>query len=165
MKLRRLFKHLWMSRCHLRSAFSIEGLAEIEEKITQSETQHAGEIRFAVEASLEISSLLWDQTPHERAVEVFSNLRIWDTADNCGLLIYVLLADRAVEIVADRGIHAKVGAQEWKRICRDIELEFGRENYQAGLLAGIEQMTLHLKHHFPAPAHHSNELPNQAVQL
>ena len=165
MKLKRLFKHLWTFRYHLRAAFPISALTEIEAKITESEAQHSGEIRFAVEASLDGSALLRDQTPRERAVEVFSNLRVWDTEENCGLLIYLLLADRAVEIVADRGIHAKVGEQEWNRICQDMQSEFSRENYQAGLFLGIEQMTSHLKKHFPAQPNDRDELPNKPVQL
>ena len=165
MKLKRLFKHLWTFRYHLRAAFPISALAEIEAKITESEAQHSGEIRFAVETSLDGSALLRDQSPRERAVEVFSNLRVWDTEENCGLLIYVLLADRAVEIVADRGIHAKVGEQEWNRICREMETEFSQGNHQEGLLAGIDQMTLHLKTHFPAQVNDRDELPNQPVQL
>ena len=165
MKLKRLFKHLWTFRYHLHAAFPSSVLAEIETQITKSETQHSGEIRFAVETSLDGNALLRDQTPRERAVEVFSNLRVWDTEENCGLLIYVLLADRAVEIVADRGIHAKVGEQEWNRICREMETEFSQGNHQEGLLAGIDQMTLHLKTHFPAQVNDRDELPNQPVQL
>jgi uncharacterized membrane protein YgcG len=165
MKLKRLFKHLWTIRYHLNAAFPSSALAEIEAKITESETQHSGEIRFAVETSLDGSALLRDQSPRERAVELFSNLRVWDTEENCGLLIYVLLADRAVEIVADRGIHVKVGELEWNRICREMESEFSRGNYQEGLLAGIEQMTLHLKTHFPVQMNDRDELPNQPVQL
>lgn len=165
MKLSRLFKHLWFTKRHLHSAFSKDALTDIEVKISESETLHSGEIRFAVESSLDGWSLIRGQTPRERAVEVFSSLRVWDTEKNCGLLIYVLLADRAVEIVADRGIHAKVGAEEWQRICRDIEAQFGRQHYREGVISGIEQMTQHLKTHFPAEENDMNELSNQPVQL
>ena len=165
MRLKRLFKHLCTTQFQLRSFFPADSLKQIENSINESEVQHSGEILFAIESSLDGRALLRGQTPRERAVEVFSNLRIWDTEDNSGLLIYVLLADRAVEIVADRGIHAKVGEKEWNQICRDIEAQFRLGNHQLGLISGIMKMTDHLKKHFPAKELNVNELPNQIVQL
>jgi len=94
---------------------------------------------------------------------VFSQLRVWDTEHNNGVLIYLLLADRDVEIVADRGFHAKVGSQEWEQICRTMETAFKQANYEAGVLSGIQAVTEHLVAHFPAYADSRNELPDKPV--
>lgn len=96
---------------------------------------------------------------------MFSQLRIWDTEHNNGVLIYLLLADRDVEIVADRGIHAKVGLEEWERICRTMETAFKQENYQGGVISGIQVVTRHLMKHFPASGAGQNELPDKPVVL
>ena len=109
--------------------------------------------------------MLRGQTPRARAVELFSNLRIWDTEPNCGLLIYVLMADHAVEIVADRGIHAKVGTAEWTRICQQMEVAFRRDDFRGGVIAGIEAVTQHLQEHFPVAAGDRNELSDRPVVL
>ena len=137
----------------------------VEGAIKAGESGHVGQIRFAVEGALHTLPLLNGQSPRERAMEVFSQLRIWDTEHNNGALIYLLLADRAVEIVADRGVHAKVPAQEWDRICRDMEASFGRGSYQHGVVAGIQAVTRHLAEHFPIRAGAINELPDQPVIL
>ena len=106
--------------------FLISSLAAIEQAIKQSEISHEGEVRFAVEAALNTLPLLRDQSARDRAVEVFSQLRVWDTEHNNGVLIYLLLADRDVEIIADRGINVKVGSEEWEKICREMEMLFVR---------------------------------------
>jgi uncharacterized membrane protein len=140
-------------------------LREIELAIQSGEKKHAGEVRFAVESSLEPIDVLRGQTPRVRAVELFSNLRIWDTEHNCGLLIYVLMADHAVEIVADRGIHAKVGTAEWTRICHQMETAFRRDDFRGGVIAGIEAVTQHLQAHFPVAVGDLNELSDRPVVL
>ena len=94
-------------------------LAAIEQAIKAGEATHSGQVRFVVEGALDGAPLFRDQPARERALDIFSHLRIWDTAHNNGVLIYLLLADRDVEIVADRGIDAKVGAAGWEKICRD----------------------------------------------
>ena len=109
--------------------------------------------------------LFKDQSPRERAIELFAHLRVWDTEQNNGLLIYLLLADRAVEIVADRGIHAKVGTDEWSKICRQMETAFKQSNYEAGVLSGVQTVTEHLVEHFPASGNRKNELPDKPVVL
>jgi uncharacterized membrane protein len=133
--------------------------------IQTGEKKHAGEVRFAVESSLEPIDVLRGQTPRARAVELFSNLRIWDAEHNCGLLIYVLMADHAVEIVADRGIHAKVGEVEWSRICHQMEAAFRRNDFRGGAAVGIEGVTLHLQEHFPVATGDRNELSDRPVVL
>src|ERR1039457_16338 len=116
MDLIRVMRHLSIGRAAVRRVFPLRTLDAIEQAIRTTEARHAGQIRFAVEAALELAPLLAGQTAQQRSVEVFSKLRVWDTEHNNGVLIYLLLADRDVEIVADRGNHAKVGAQEWEKI-------------------------------------------------
>jgi uncharacterized membrane protein len=124
---------------------------------------HAGEIRFVVEGALDGSPLFKNQSAQERAIDIFSQLRIWDTEYNNGLLIYLLLADRAVEIVADRGIHTKVGSEEWQKICRKMESDFAQGNFKQGVCLGINSITEHLSAHFPIAGDDKNELPNKPV--
>lgn len=165
MRMKRLLKHAFTTHMQLTRAFPKGTLREIESAIRTSETKHSGEVRFAVEAALEPLEVFRGVTPRARAVELFSNLRIWDTEHNCGLLIYVLLADRAVEIVADRGIHAKVGEHEWVRICHQIELAFSQNDFRGGVIAGIGEVTQHLLAHFPMQAHDRNELSDRPVVI
>jgi len=130
-----------------------------------SETVHAGEIRFVVEGALDGTPLFKGQSARERAIDVFSQLRIWDTEHNNGVLIYLLLADRDVEIVADRGVHSMVGSEEWEKICRKMETAFKQANYEGGVVGGIHAVTQHLIKHFPASDSGQNELPDKPVVL
>ena len=118
-----------------------------------------------VEGALDVEPLFRGQPARERAIDVFSQLRIWDTEHNNGVLIYLLLADRDVEIVADRGIDAKVGPQEWERICRKMEAAFRQADYEGGVVSGIQEVTRHLAEHFPAIGDDRNELPDKPVVL
>src|SRR6202795_3657889 len=130
MGIRRIGKHLLEHRWRVRRIFSPRVLAAIEQAIKSSETTHSGQIRFVVEGALDGAPLFRDQPARERALDIFSRLRIWDTAHNNGVLIYLLLADRQVEIVADRGIDAKVGREGWKKICAEMETEFRSGNFE-----------------------------------
>lgn len=165
MNAKRLLKHAFTTKYQIKTAFSATTLRDIEAAIKASEAQHSGEVRFAVEAALDPIEVIRGELPRTRAIELFSNLRIWDTEHNCGLLIYVLLADSAVEIVADRGIHAKVGEAEWIRICHQMEEAFRQNDFRGGVLAGVEGVTQHLLKHFPAKAGDRNELPDRPVVL
>ena len=137
----------------------------IEKAIKASERTHRGEIRFVVEGALDTAPLLGGYTARERAIDVFSQLRIWDTERNNGVLIYLLLADRGVEIVADRGIAAKVGPREWERICREMEAAFRQADFQGGVIGGIREVTRHLAEHFPPIGDDRNELPDKPAEL
>ena len=128
MGIKRIGKHLLEHRWRVRRIFTPEVLAVIEQAIKAGEATHSGQVRFVVEGALDGAPLFRDQSARERALDIFSQLRIWDTAHNNGVLIYLLLADRNVEIVADRGIDAKVGAAGWEKICADDGNRFqGRE--------------------------------------
>jgi uncharacterized membrane protein len=165
MNIKRIAKHLMMTQWQVKKNFSAATLAAIERAIASSELLHAGEIRFVVEAGLDGSPLFKNQSAQDRAIDLFSQLRIWDTEYNNGLLIYLLLADQAVEIVADRGIHAKVGAEEWQKICRKMESDFAQGNFKHGICAGIDSITQHLAKHFPIAAEDKNELSNTPVLM
>ena len=165
MNIKRIVKHLLVTDRHVKRAFPASALQQIESVIKASEASHAGEIRFVVEGALDGSPLFNGQLARERAIELFSQLRVWDTQDNTGVLIYLLLADRAVEIVADRGIHAKVDALAWSTVCRQMEAAFRQSNFEAGVVAGVQAVTQHLAKHFPAGGHDRNELPDKPVVL
>lgn len=168
MKLKRIIQHSLATRGQVKRAFPAATLQRIEQAIQSSELTHSGEIRFVVEAALEGLPLFNDQSARERAIDVFSTLRVWDTEHNNGLLIYVLLADRAVEIVADRGIAACVGAPEWDTICHQMEAAFKQSDFEGGVIQGVQAVTRHLAAHFSthgASDDHGNELPNLPVLL
>ena len=153
------------TRWRIDRAFPRDTLMAIEKVIKASESTHCGEIRFVVEGALDVAPLFRGQTARERAIDVFSQLRIWDTEGNNGVLIYLLLSDRDVEIVADRGIDAKVGPQEWERICRKMEAAFREADFQGGVVGGVQEVTRHLAEHFPPIGDDRNELPDKPVVL
>ena len=164
MKVQRILKHLLATDGQVGRAFPPSTLLAIEQAIKDSEATHEGEIRFVVEGGLDGRPLFNGQSARERAVELFAQLRVWDTERNTGLLIYLLLADRAVEIVADRGIHACVGSHDWSQICRQMEEAFKQSKFEAGVVGGVQAVTQHLVCHFPADGR-GNELPDKPVLL
>jgi uncharacterized membrane protein len=163
--LQRLFRHLLSPPWRVRQVFPSRAMRAIEAAIQESELRHEGEIRFAVEAALDPAALLRNESAQQRAIDAFSHLRIWDTERNNGVLIYLLLADHDVEIVADRGIHAHAGADEWERICRTMEQAFRAGRFEQGVIAGIQAVSEHLAKHYPRRGHKPNELPNAPVVL
>jgi uncharacterized membrane protein len=161
----RVLRHLAMPRWRADRAFTRQALLAIEQAIQASEAVHAGEIRFVAEAALDGAPLFRGQSARERAIDLFSQLRIWDTELNNGVLIYLLLADRDVEIVADRGIHDRVGAREWENICHAMELAFKRGNFEGGVVNGVQAVTQQLMKYFPAAGAGRNELHDGPVML
>ena len=165
MNINRIVKHLLVTDGQVGRTFDRSTLSKIEAAIKASEAEHVGELRFAVEGGLDGVPLFKGQSARERAIELFSQLRVWDTQQNTGVLIYLLLADRAVEIVADRGIHAKVESQEWNKVCRQMEAAFRQSNFEGGVVSGVQAVTRHLKQHFPSDGKDRNELPDKPVVL
>ena len=165
MDLIRVMRHLSTGRAAVRRVLPSRALDAIEQAIRETEAQHAGQIRFAVEPALELGPLLAGQTAQQRAIDVFSRLRVWDTEHNNGVLIYLLLADHDVEIIADRGIHVKLGKEVWAAICRDMEAAFRAGQFEAGVLVGIHAVGEHLSRHFPARQGKLNEMPDRPVLL
>ena len=161
----RIGKHLLEHRWRVRHVFPSQVLDAIEQTIKAGEATHSGQVRFVVEGALDGKPLFRDQPARERALDIFSHLRIWDTAHNNGVLIYLLLADRKVEIIADRGIDAKVGAAGWAEICKAMEADFRNGNFARGVIFGIEAVSRQLAAHFPRHGAGKNELPDAPVVL
>lgn len=160
---KRWFRHVFMPPWAWRRAFPQATLDAIESAIRTSEITHNGEIRFAIENTLLASQVWRGLTGRERAVEVFSNLRVWDTEYNSGVLVYLLLADHDIEIVADRGIAARVDGNAWEAIAQTMEAAFRQGDFERGALAGIEQISALLTAHFPPTGDNPNELANRPV--
>ena len=165
MNIKRIARHLLVTDGQVGRSFGRSTLDKIEAVIRASEAGHVGEIRFVVEGGLDGAPLFKGQSARERAIELFSQLRVWDTEQNTGVLIYLLLADRAVEIVADRGIDAKVDSQEWSKVCHQMEAAFRQSDFEGGVVSGVQAVTRHLLQHFPADSHDRNELPDKPVVL
>jgi uncharacterized membrane protein len=166
MKLGRAIRHLFATHWGTERRFTPAVLAAIEATVSEVESQHAGEIRFVIETALHPALLWHDVAPRERALQVFSQLRVWDTAQNNGVLIYVLLADRVVEILADRGLAERVPQAEWDEICREMERHFKGGDFGRASVAGVQRIAVLLARHFPnGGGMRGNELPNQPVLL
>lgn len=164
--LSRWLRHLMTGTLMRRRAFPPQTMQEIEGAIRACEATHSGEIRFAVDAALSLSDLWNDLRPRECAQEAFARLRVWDTAHNNGVLIYVLLADRDVEIVADRGVgQPRVPPDEWEACCRLMERHFALGRYRDGAIAGIEAVAAVLARHPAAAADAGNELPDHPALI
>ena len=165
MDLARILRHFATTSAHVRRAFPEAAMRSIEQAIAASEATHPGEIRFVVEGALDGVPLLRGQTARERAIELFARLHVWDTEHNTGVLIYVLLADTRVEIVADRGIHAKVDTGVWSAICRGMEDHFATGDFGRGATHGIDAITQLVARHFAPTPGNRNELPDAPLLL
>jgi len=161
----RITRHLLQHHWRARQVFPQDVLDRIEQAIKQGEATHSGQVRFVVEGALDGRPLFRHQHARERALDLFSHLRIWDTAHNNGVLIYLLLADRDVEIIADRGIDAKVGAAGWEAICRAMEAEFRAGQFERCVTSGIAAVSRELAKHYPPGGAHPNELPDKPVVM
>lgn len=162
---KRIARHLLSTHWQVKQAFPRKTLLAIEAEIRATEACHVGELRFVVEGALSGTPLYVGQSSRERAIDVFSELRIWDTDERNGVLIYLLLADRAVEIVADRGVNAKAGEAEWKKICGNMEFALRDRRYEQGVIDGIREVSCLLTTHFPSNGATRNELPDKVVVL
>lgn len=169
MQLGRLLRHVSAPHWRTRLKFPRVTLDAIEQAVARAEGSHAGEIRFAIETSLTPLHIVNQVSPRARALEVFAHLGVWDTEHNNGVLIYVQLADRVVEIVADRGLHGRVTQPEWESVCRLMEDHFRAGRYQTGAIAGVEAVGNLLARHYASPAGPSvsvrNQLPDQPTLL
>ena len=161
----RFWRHLLNDHRTARRVFPPAALDRIQRTIAEGERRHVGQVCFAVEAALPLSLVLQHETPRARALETFARLRVWDTEHNSGVLVYVLLADKDVEIVADRGIHREVGEAAWRDICQTMESAFGAGRFEEGAVAGIEAVSALLARHFPRAEAGGNELSDQPVIL
>lgn len=161
----RALRHLFASEALTRRRFSRATMAAIELAIASAELRTSGEIRFAVETALDIDELRAGKTPRECATDVFAHLRVWDSELSNGVLIYVLMADRDVEIVADRAAAAVIPYADWEIACQLMEKEFRAGRFKEGALAGVAAVGALLERHFPARPAERNEQPNQPSLL
>lgn len=163
MSLKRTLRHMFATILGTHRRFPPTTLQAIEQAIRETETRHSGEIRFAIETALDGRPLLAGMSPRQRALELFAGLRVWDTELDNGVLIYLLLADRDVEIVADRGFNGRVSAAEWETVCVEMERHFVAGEFEAGAVAGVRRAGELIARHFPARPGDRNELPDQPV--
>ncbi len=162
---RRMFKHVLTPDWVAMRPFPQPVLDRIEAAIGASEHRHCGELRFALEASLAPIDVLRGRPARARAFDLFSELHVWDTDANSGVLIYLQMVDHRIEILADRGISRLVAQSEWDAVCRRMEAEFRARRFEAGTLAAINEITELLARHFPPEADNPDELPNRPVVL
>jgi uncharacterized membrane protein len=169
MQIGRLLRHCAATHWRTRMKFPRAALDAIEQAIARAEQRHAGEIRFAVETALTPMHILNGVAPRVRALEVFAHLGVWDTEHNNGVLIYVQLADRNVEIVADRGFAGRVSSAEWEAVCRLMEAHYRAGRFREGSIAGVDAIGDLLSRHFPqnteAGAQSRNQLPDRPTLL
>ena len=158
----RLLKHRRLDAADAKRLLGSGALERLQARVAASEAAHSGEIRLCVEAGLPLSYLRRSATARERAVSMFGKLRVWDTMHNNGVLIYLLLAEHAIEIVADRGLSARVDAAEWQRIAQTMQTAFKSGQFEAGLNQAIDAVGALLAAHFAlAPGEaNPNELPD-----
>jgi len=162
----RTLRHLAATHAGTRRRFPAAVLQSIEAAIAAAEARTSGEIRFVVETALEMSEVWSGLMPRERALQTFSDLHIWHTELRNGVLIYVLLADRDVEIVADRGANQRIAQADWEGVCRVMEGHFRAGRFGEGSLAGVGGVADLLARHFPPQAgSNRDELPNQPALL
>jgi uncharacterized membrane protein len=161
----RILRHLF-AEGGARRRFPPRVLDAIQKAIADGEKRHAGQVMFAVEGALPTGELLRGRDARDRAHEVFAHLRVWDTQHNSGVLIYVLLADRAIEILADRGIAANVDEAEWESICAQMRQRFVAGEFERGAVEGTTAVCEILQRHFRADGSaRANELPDRPVVL
>jgi uncharacterized membrane protein len=163
--LSRLLKHLRTTSAAGRRSFPPTTLKAIEETIAAGETRHRAEVRLIVEPALDMQAVLSGVQVRERARELFAHYRVWDTEENCGVLVYVNLADRQVEIVADRGVGKVVAAKEWHAICRTMTQGFAQGAFHDSVIAALTQLNALLEKHYPDDGSTRNQLSDKPVVL
>jgi uncharacterized membrane protein len=162
-RLLRILKHRWHDETDAKRALDDAALERLAARVRLSEGRHSGEIRLCVEAGLPLSYLWRDAAPRERALAMFGKLRMWDTEHNNGVLIYLLLAEHAIEIVADRGLNRQVPAEEWRRLSDGMAAAFKAGRFEDGLGKAIDAVDALLQRHFALAEgqRNPNELPDR----
>lgn len=166
--LMRCMRHLWMDASDVRRHLPADSLTRLEERVRQSETRHRGELRFCIEGGLSWQAMRQGQNANDRATELFSRLGVWDTEHNNGVLIYLLLAERRIEILADRGISSQVDQQAWQTMVDGIAHHLYLQHYETGLAQAIDEVGAWMRKLYPITAKHTDnpdELPNAVVIL
>jgi uncharacterized membrane protein len=162
---KRAIKHLATTSAMGRRAFPEASLTAIQHQIGQGEKIHHAEVRLIVEAALDVEAVFRGTTNRQRALELFAQYGIWDTEDNCGVLIYVNLAEHAVEIVADRHVGRRIDKSQWREICNTMTRGFANGEFHQSTLTAIAALNALLAEHFPAINAGPNQLPDQPIIL
>lgn len=162
-RLTRTLRHLATNRRTGNKAFPVETLKAIQSAIAEGETQHRAEVRLIVEPALDLAASWNGMTSRQRARELFTLYGIWDTEENCGVLIYINLADHQVEIIADRGIARCVPPEGWQAVCRTMTDGFAQRMYHDSAIAGLKQLNALLRTHFPETASQATETPSNQL--
>ena len=162
-RLARVLRHRLVDDTDTRRALDDAALDRLAARVRHSEGQHSGEIRLSIEAGLPLSYLWQGLGARDRAITLFGKLRVWDTEANNGVLIYLLLAEHAIEIVADRGLARHVAPAHWQAVVGGMRASFQAGRYEAGLMQAIDEVEALLRQHFPleAGAANPNELPDR----
>ena len=160
-------RHLWLDAADARRILTVPGLARLERAVQASEARHMGELRLCIEAGMGALTLSRGVSPRQRAISLFSQLRVWDTEHNNGVLIYLLLAERRIEILADRGLQKHIPNETWQAITAALAVSLQADQYEAGLTAAVSEVGKLLRQHFPCdgPQPNANELPDAVVLI
>lgn len=161
----RLFRHWFTTKRRVRQVFTPAVIQSIESVIAEGERLHRAEVRLIIEHSLTTTAVLARVRPRQRALELFGRYRIWDTEENCGVLVYVNMADRAVEIVPDRAVMRLITRDEWGAVCDILTSGFAQGEFRESTASAIHQLNALLQRHYPAAGTHPNQLPNQPIVL
>ena len=164
-RMSRALRHWKTSAADGRRAFPQETLAAIAGAITAGEQTHRSELRLIVEASIPYHAIWDDVTTRQRALALFAEHGVWDTEDNCGVLIYVNLAEHKVEIVADRNVNRKIDSATWQAVCRTMTEGFASGNFHDSSIAAVDQVNALLRQHFLANGGGANELPDRPILM
>lgn len=162
-KMTRWLKHLFTPTWRVRQLFSATLLQQVEAGISASERQHQGQLRFVIESSFNAAAIFAGMSPRERALEWFGSLRVWDTEYNSGVLVYISMADHAIEVIADRGINQAVDPKAWADVCALIQAQFAKKRYAEGLESGLAAINELLLTHMPRSTPLVNELPDEVI--
>jgi len=163
--MKRLLQHLIHIPLLAHRAFPAATCEQIRQAVAAGEARHRGEIRFVVEGSWPPGDVLAGKTTSQRALEVFGLSRVWDTEENTGVLIYALLCERQVQVLADRGINARVPPATWDVLCQQLLKDYAAGAFESGTVKAITTLSDILAEHFPATGERSNELPDEPLVL
>ena len=164
-RLSRQWRHWRTTAAKGRTMFPDDALVSIGDAITVGEQRHRGEVRVIVENSMPSDAIWSDLSNRQRAIALFAEYGVWDTQDNCGVLIYVNLAEHKVDIVVDRAIGGKIAPATWQQVCRTMTQGFAKGEFQGSTLAAVEQVNVLLEQHFPSNGARANELPDRPIVL
>jgi uncharacterized membrane protein len=163
--LSRLYRHLRTTTAAGKRVFPEQTLKAIEETITEGETRHRAEVHMIVEPALDLQAVLSGMSSRDRATELFSDYCVWDTEENCGVLVYINLADHQVEIVPDRGVGREIPAGEWETVCQMMTQGFARGEYHQSVISALRYLNDLMEQHYPDDGTNQNQLSNKPVML